>query len=57
MDGVNLAGEPCGKCGHQQGACNCSVECAAGCGFLHPVGFVCTYQPVPLDLDDSEIPF
>jgi hypothetical protein len=59
LDNVNLAGEPCWKCGHKQGACNCWLECAAGCGFLHPVGFLCNYQPGPvvaLD-DDDEIPF
>src|ERR1017187_5180970 len=57
-DCLNFAGEPCGKCGHTQGACNCSVECVAGCGFLHPVGFMCDYRPVPVvAFDDSEIPF
>lgn len=47
---MTLASEPCSRCGHQQGACNC-VECPRHCGFLHPPGFVC--EPI----SDDELPF
>jgi hypothetical protein len=57
----NLAGQPCWSCGHDRGACNCSMPCAAGCGFLHPPGHVCNYAEAMAEraasYGDDEIPF